>query len=138
MKLVRDLSLRHKLILILVVTSGTSLTIASGAFVAYDVASYKKSFVRELEAQAHIIAYNSAAALTFDDYESATQTVGALSKERRVVGAYLLSPEGQVFAQYERPDFVGRFPRPRVDNDGAFFVANRLVVRAPVDRKSVV
>jgi len=133
MRFLRDLSLRHKLILILVFTSGTSLAIASGAFVGYDVSSYKKSFVRELEAQAHIIAYNSAAALTFDDYESASETVGALSKESRVVGAYLLSPEGQVFAQYERSDVLGHFPRPRVDKDGSFFSDNRLIVRAPVE-----
>jgi PAS domain S-box-containing protein len=133
MKLLRDLSIKHKLVLILVFTSGLSLAIASAAFVGYDVAAYKRSFVRELEAQAHIIAYNSAAALTFDDYDSAAETIGALQKESRVVGAYLLSPEGQVFAQYERADVAGHFPRPRVDRDGAYFVEDRLVVRAPVE-----
>jgi PAS domain S-box-containing protein len=132
-KLLRDLSIKHKLVLILVFTSGLSLAIASGAFVGYDVAAYKRSFVRELEAQAHIIAYNSAAALTFDDYDSAAETIGALQKESRIVGAYLLSPEGQVFAQYERTDVAGRFPRPRMDRDGAFFIDDRLVVRAPVE-----
>ena len=87
----RDLPLRHKLISIIVATSGISLLVASAAFVAYDKSTFREKMVRDVSVEADIIAMNSTAALTFEDFDSARTTLSALNKEPSVVVAALES-----------------------------------------------
>ena len=79
----RDLSITYKIVLIIFITSGVSLAIAGASFVTYDIRAYKDSLVKDLSVEADIIAANSTAALAFDDYDSASETLSALRHEDR-------------------------------------------------------
>ncbi|RMF18991.1 MAG: PAS domain S-box protein, partial [Deltaproteobacteria bacterium] len=133
MKRLRDISIRSKLMLVIVVTSGLALGVGSAAMVAYDIGAYKRSMVKELAAQAGIIAANSSAALAFNDYESARDTLSALRNETRVHEAYLLSPDGKVFAAFQRAGQPGSGPEPAAIGDrGHAFIGDRLVLKRPI------
>ena len=118
--------------LVIVVASGLALAVGSAAMVAYDVAAYKRSMVKELAAQAGIIAANSSAALAFDDYESARDTLSALRNETRIHEAYLLSPDGKVFAAFQREGKPGAGPTPAIGDRGHAFVGDHLILKRPI------
>ena len=132
MKRLRDISIRSKLMLVILTTSGLALLIGSAAMVGSDVASYKRSQVKELAAQAGIIAANSSAALMFNDYDAARETIGALRNETRIHEAYLLSPEGKVFAAFQRAGQTGSGPDSGLGQRSHAFVGDHLLLRRPI------
>ncbi len=128
----RDLSIRHKITWIVLVTSGAALLIAGASLVTFDVRSYKSALVSDLAVKADIIAANSTAALAFEDYDSARQTLSGLVHEYKILVAYLLSAEGLTFATYARPDVDGQHRKPVLREEGFAFADNYLAVRRPI------
>jgi signal transduction histidine kinase len=96
-------SLSAKLMWMNVIVSATVLILAVLAFFSYDVISFRQNLVRNLQTSAQIVGTNSVSALLFDDQESATTTLAALGNSPDVQAATLLTADGQVFAQYQRP-----------------------------------
>jgi PAS domain S-box-containing protein len=131
-KYFRDLSITYKIVLIIFVTSGVSLAIAGASFVTYDVRAYKESLVKDLSVEADIIAANSTAALAFDDYDSASETLSALRLEDRILIAYLLSAEGLTFATYARDDVGDQHRKPVLREEGYAFQDDYLAVRRSI------
>jgi hypothetical protein len=74
-----DYSIPRKLAWMNLLVSGTALLLACGAFVAYDLISFRESMVRNLSIQAQIVGSNSVSALLFNDPQSARKTLSALS-----------------------------------------------------------
>jgi PAS domain S-box-containing protein len=128
----RDLSIRYKIALIVLVTSGAALLIAGASLVTFDVRSYKTALVSDLSVKADIIAANSTAALAFEDYDSARQTLNALIHEYRILVAYLLSAEGLTFASYSRADVHDQHRKPVLREEGFHFADDFLAVRRPI------
>ncbi|MEE8311390.1 MAG: response regulator [Candidatus Binatia bacterium] len=132
MKLIRDLSIKYKLVLMIVTTSAVVLLFTSAAVVFYDASSYKRTMVEELAAHADIIAHNSAAALTFDDRESAAETLEALQATVHVMTAYILDPAGRVFSRYVRDETTPVSGRPLLHGEGYEFFDDRLALLRPI------
>ncbi len=103
MNLLRGLSIRQKLIRVMMVTSVSSIGLTCLAFVAYEVTSFRAQVERELASVAQVIGANTTAALSFDDRRAASETLAALRADPRVVGARLFDRDGVAFADY-RPD----------------------------------
>src|SRR2546422_4898850 len=78
MRAFRDLSIRRKLTLIIMLTSSVALLLACAAFVSYDLYTFRQAKVHDLTTLAEIIGSNSTAALTFGDSNSAKEILGAL------------------------------------------------------------
>ncbi|HEX5435433.1 MAG TPA: ATP-binding protein [Candidatus Angelobacter sp.] len=87
---------------IIMVVSAAALVLACSAFIAYDQVRARDAIVRDLSAQAQIVGANSAAALTFNDPKTAANTLAALRGFPGIISAGILTPDGQVFAQYRR------------------------------------
>jgi PAS domain S-box-containing protein len=128
----RDLSIKYKIALIVLVTSGAALMMAGASLVTFDVAAYKRALVNDLSVKADIIAANSTAALAFEDYDSARQTLRGLVHEYRILVAYLLSAEGLTFASYSRGDLKDQHRKPVLREEGFFFADDFLAVRRPI------
>lgn len=79
MRSFRDISMKHKLTAIIMLTSTIVLFLASGAFVTNTVVTFRRSMVEKLSALADVIGSNSTAALAFNDQESANETLSALA-----------------------------------------------------------
>src|SRR5437763_4996053 len=103
MQFFRNLSIKRKQTLILLLTSGAALLLACAAFMTYEVAIFRKAMVRNLSTLAEIIANNSTAGLEFNDVKAVQETLSALAADRGIVGASVYTKDGEVFAVYDRP-----------------------------------
>jgi signal transduction histidine kinase len=129
----RHSPISRKLTVMNVLVSGTVLLAACIAFVAYDQYTFRDSLIRSLSAEAQIIGSNSISALTFNDPESARQTLSALQNLSHVITAAIIEPDGQVFAQYARNEGE-RLPNPGASLGKAIatFRGDELIVRQPI------
>ncbi|MEZ0388401.1 MAG: methyl-accepting chemotaxis protein [Verrucomicrobium sp.] len=107
MQLFRDVPIKRKLMLGVLLTSTASLLLASLAYVTYERSTYRNDQMRTLTILADVLAANSTAALSLAD---ATETKGeaqeilsALSAEPDIVSGALYDQEGKVFATFLRP-----------------------------------
>jgi signal transduction histidine kinase/ActR/RegA family two-component response regulator len=110
----RDRPIRQKLTLVTVLSSIAVLFLATIAFVAYELVTFRHGMVHKLATEAELLGANTASALVFDDKEAAAKTLAALRAEPHVVAAAVYRPDGTRFAQYLRPD-VAAEPEPLLD-----------------------
>ena len=104
----KNLSIKRKLMLITMLTSGVAVVLSSAGFLIYDLISFRHSLSQDLMTQAEIIGYNSAAAMAFKDESAATVTLSALQAKEDIVSAVLYTRDGKIFAQY----FHANAPQP--------------------------
>jgi len=104
MRRFRDLPIQRKLVLIITLTSVTALLLASAAFTAYEVTTFRRTMVRDLETLADIFGTTSTASLIFADKEAAEENLAALSAKRNILAACVYSNDGKEFAKYLHPD----------------------------------
>ena len=109
----KNLSIKRKLVLITMLTSGVAVVLSSAGFLVYDLISFRHSLSEDLITQAEIIGYNSAAAMAFKDESAATGTLSALRAKDDIVSAVLYTREGKLFAQYFHANApLQRLPAP--------------------------
>ena len=87
MKMLRDLPIRRKLMLITTIISGAALIVACAAFTAYDYIAYRHFMVTEWTASADLVGANCTAAISFGDHEAATEALGSLRNNPGVLKA---------------------------------------------------
>ena len=102
MRVLRDVPIKRKLIIINTVTSSVTLLLACIAFMAYELVVFRESMISDLSTTAAIVGANSSAALTFNDTESAEQTLRSLETHPNIVSAALYGSDDKVFARYRR------------------------------------
>ncbi|MBC8117679.1 MAG: response regulator [Candidatus Saccharimonas sp.] len=120
MHVLRDLSIRSKLTLLLVAVVSVALLLSCIAFVVNDVRTLKVSMIHHLYALSDVLGANSSAALEFEDRKNAEQILSSLKLEQSVVYACTFDADGQVFAEYKTPK-GGEIPPPAVSPDGHRF-----------------
>jgi len=93
-------SILTRLTIMNMLVSSVALLLACVSFFAYDQITFRQSLVRTLSAQAQIIASNSVSAIVFNDPQSASNTLAALSSSQNISSAGILMLDGRPFAQY--------------------------------------
>jgi len=96
----RNLSIRAKLTALMMLTSMIVLLLASGAFIANDLAKIRSTMVEDLTVLAQVIGRNSSAALTFSDTEAANEILSALAAEPHIMSAAIRDTDGNILASY--------------------------------------
>ena len=119
MKAFRDLSIKRKLTLIMMLIGIVALVLSCASFIIYDQITSRHAKARDLEATAKIIGNNSTAALAFNDPDSAKEILSALSAKPRIVYACIYTGAGEPFAQYVRADETGSVTPPAPQADGS-------------------
>jgi signal transduction histidine kinase/CheY-like chemotaxis protein len=104
MRLLRDLPIKKKLILVLLLTTGAALLLAWAGLVGYDLVNYAKTSVDDLSILAAVVGENSRAALTFDDAVFAGEVLRGLQVDAHIVGSCLYTADGNLFARYQRDE----------------------------------
>ena len=110
MRLFRNLSIRQKLNLVIMVTSSLALLSACTAFLFYELLALKQQTWNELATVAQMIGSNSTAALSFQDRQAAEETLAALRADSRIVSAGVYSVDGTLFARYPASASTAEFP----------------------------
>ncbi|MBK5964313.1 hybrid sensor histidine kinase/response regulator [Thiocystis minor] len=96
----RELSIRYKLMLMILMVATIVLGLSSLIHVLTERQNLERTALSELQALADMLAYNVASALAFNDADSARQTLAALADRPDLVGAYVHDTQGRLFAAY--------------------------------------
>ena len=123
----RDVPIKHKLIAIILATSGMVLLLATTAFVSNELLSFRRSMVADLLTLADLTGLNNSAGLLFADPKSTTENLSALKAKPHVVVGHIFTKEGELFASYLR----GHNPvRDALDGEEALVALEYLSVEA--------
>src|SRR3989337_2844960 len=102
MELLRNLSIRWKVIHIIMLTMTVALLIACAAFMTYDYITFRDQQVKDSQALADLLGTSSTAALSFDDAQAAGDILRALANKPEITQAQIYTPDGRQFASYHR------------------------------------
>ncbi len=104
-------SVRKKLMLVVLAATFTALLLTGVAMVVYDLRTYQRTWVNDLETQADILGRASAPALVFEDPKAARENLSLLRARPKISAAAIYTPKGALFATYHRDDADAKFPR---------------------------
>ena len=117
-RIFRRISLKQKLMAVMLVVTGTVLLMATLAFFIDEVYSFRKTARENLLVLAKIIAGNTTAAVLFNDRDAAGHTLDRLADNAHVLSAYVILKDGEVFASYVRKGGVPRHSTVETVTDG--------------------
>jgi len=124
----RDISIKRKLTIIIMVTSEIALVLACIAFIIYDRITIKASMAHDLTILAEIIGDNCNAALGFNRPEDANAVLASLKAKEHIIAACIYSSNGEVFVDYQRQQEKVEFIPPEPEPPGYRFEEAHLVV----------
>jgi signal transduction histidine kinase/CheY-like chemotaxis protein len=101
----KHLSVRHKMVILIVSISAFAVSLASFAFLMAEYNFYRGSVIKESTAIANLVAVNSVAAIEFQDTQAATENLSSLKTKSNILFAGLYDMQGDLIAQY--PDRIG-------------------------------
>jgi signal transduction histidine kinase len=115
-RLFKNTPIQRKLMIVIMLTSGTVLLITTSAFFAYEFQTFRQESAQQLSTLGKIISANSTASLAFDSREDANEILSALKAEPHIVVACLYDKEGNLFSHY--PTFLplNSFPKKQEPN----------------------
>ncbi len=129
--LFRDLPIRRKLTLVIMLTSSIVLFLTCLAFATYELITFRRAMTRNLATLAQVVAANCTGAVAFLDEIDAREKLLSLKAERHIVAAAIYDKEGKLFAKFPAGEPASTFPaRPEVD--GPRFTRDSLVYFEPV------
>lgn len=138
MRSFRDLPIRRKLTLIIMLTSSIGLVLAGALFIYYERGSSRELLREDLSALAKVVGDQSTAAIAFKDSETAKQTLAALKSKPEITDAAIYTPDGNVFAHYSRAG-TKHNPLPRqLKSDGYAFGATQFELFETIKQKEEV
>jgi two-component system cell cycle sensor histidine kinase/response regulator CckA len=131
MKTFTDYSIRAKLTIIVMITTGVALLLAVALLGWFDVVQARQQILHGAQTSARIIANNSTAALSFGDEAAAAEILAALQADANVGAVGIYNQAGDLFAAYQRADWAEPFsPRPGSLHER--FTGTMVEVAAPV------
>ncbi len=123
----RDLSIKRKLTLIIVMISSITSLLAGISFAGFDLVSGRWAMVNDLSTLAEMIEINSAAPLAFNDQNAARELLDALNAKPSIVSACIYDREGKPFATYRRKSAPSELAPP-VQPSGSRFSKTSLTL----------
>ncbi len=100
MRLLRNLSIKHKLTAITSIACCVVLILASTVLITMEMVHQRRIVEQELQAIAQIVGNNSTAAVYFEDQQSAQEILAALRVKPNIIEARIFTPDGEIFAEF--------------------------------------
>ncbi len=120
-------SLVRKLTVSMALVSGTTLLVASFAWLKYDAVKFKASVVDDLSILSEIIGANNTAGIAFGDVAAVEENLAALAFREEIRGAYVYTGGDELFAAYRRAT-DSKVPAPECRAVGHYYVGDDLLV----------
>jgi methyl-accepting chemotaxis protein len=98
----RDIPIKRKLMLVIMLTSTAALLVATAAVAAFSWKTVRRALANDLEAVADIVGANSTAAISFNDPKTAQETLSSVKTRPEIVSARIYDRKGKVLAKYDR------------------------------------
>jgi two-component system, sensor histidine kinase len=128
----RNLSIKSKLKLIIMLTSGIALLFASGSLLYKDIVTSRKTIRDDLSGLAHVIGMNSIGAIVFNDQQTAENNLNALHAIPYIAMGCIYDRDRRLFAQYIHEDLPKDAPAPEIRKPGFYYEGNYLLVFNPI------
>ena len=124
----KNISIKHKLMFVILLTTASALLLMNTALIPYDISKSKRSLLDSLIVQAKITASNSTAALAFNDKSAAEEILSSLKASPNITDAVIYATDGSVFAGYRRHDTQDELFSPPIlpQQDGHFYFIDHL------------
>lgn len=100
MRIFDNSSLKNKLRIIILLTSGIVLVLASVAFVANDILTFRRNMLTDLFVLAELVGINSSAGLLFEDDVAVQENIAALKANKHIVFAKIFNKRNNLFVSY--------------------------------------
>jgi len=123
----RNLTIKHKLWLIILVAVVPGAALACTGCVLYERATLRADMRAHQGTLAQMLATNSTAALSFGDRHAGEELLVGLRAKRELVAAHIYSADGRTFASYYRDPGTQR-TAPPLDRDGIRFEDHRMIL----------
>jgi len=131
MKTFRNLSIKYKLITLMVSISGISLLLASAGVMVNEVIHFRGGMFKELSTLAKVVGSNCIAALTFTDHEAARETLATLKVQPNIIiSTRLYTAKGALFAEYHFQDTRDNSIHPHGQSDNGELGALAILKKA--------
>ena len=116
----KDKTIKAKLTLIMMVTSGVAVLFACVVFTVFSLSLYHKYHLRELTILTNVIGDNCKAAIQFDIPEDAEKTLLSLDADPSVLFACIYNVDGKVIATYRDRNTQNNIEPPEIRPDGHY------------------
>ncbi len=110
----RNMTIKQKLTVIIMLTSVVALVLVGSVFVIIERSNTRRTMARNLSTNAEMIADNCKAAMAFEDVKDAEETLQSLHVESSIVFGCIYSNNGEIFATYERKGTSGELQVPKL------------------------
>lgn len=125
------LSIRAKLMLIVMTTTAVVLCLALMTRVVIEQMNFRERMRQDTMTSAEIVGNSSTAALSFNDAQAAEEILAALSADPNFRAAALYDQSGKLFAQYLRPGRTNGLPAAHA-GDSVIFKADYIEASTPI------
>jgi signal transduction histidine kinase/CheY-like chemotaxis protein len=137
MQTFRNLPIRLKLRVLLMLTGSAAWVVACGAFGIHDGLTLRRAMTRDLSSLAEMVGQNSAAALASNDRHAAQQILSTLRAKPHIIAAGIYSPDGVSFAAYHPGTVPITLPAQPPQKEERISSLTRLAVFHPILRNGV-
>ncbi|MEO5804295.1 MAG: PAS domain S-box protein [Verrucomicrobiota bacterium] len=127
----RNVPIKRKLTIVIMLTSSVVLLLTSGAFIIYELVAFRSTLLENSQTLAQIVAATSTAALTFDDEKAAAEILSKLQAEDTILQASLYNIQNNLMARYPASQPLENFPAV-AQGDGHYFEHRTLNFFVPV------
>ncbi|MFH2140853.1 MAG: response regulator [Bacteroidota bacterium] len=129
----KDISIKYKIILIILITSTIIMGIWSVAIFTYDKSEFKTKTLKELSIIADIIGAINSAAIPFNSYQEAAEFLNSLRYNKNIVEACIFDVKGKIFASYIRDGYrLSAESAEYCKNENSIATDNALIVCKPI------
>ncbi|MCP4150178.1 MAG: PAS domain S-box protein [bacterium] len=106
----RKLSIKRKLVIIIMVVASAAMLLAGMAFITYQWREFRDRMETQLWAQAEMVAENCTGSISFNDPEDAEAILASLKAIKPIALVCVYNDKKTPFAVYQRSDFIGKAP----------------------------
>lgn len=128
----KNLSIRRKQMLIIMLTTSIALLLASVALIAFDIVGFRTELVEQAATTAEMVGNNCVASLDFDDPQSAGEILAALRAESSIRAACIYDRTGDLFSMFIRNGDKTIKQLPPAGRQGYQFLGNTLWLFKPI------
>jgi signal transduction histidine kinase/CheY-like chemotaxis protein len=96
----RVTGVRDRLIAMALTTTAAALLLCTGAMLVYDLSTFQRGWIDDMQTQAELIALASAPAINFNDAPAARKNLEMLKARPEILAGALYNSGGKLFASY--------------------------------------
>ena len=128
---IENISIKKKIVVLVMVSVVAALSLSSTAFVVNYVRQLNAEMIRQISVLADVLGSNASAALTFDDAKTAAELLGSLRAQPMITAAVLFDENDAVFAYYPVGEVPVDMTKPS-QQAGHEFIGRSLQITTPI------